>query len=443
MRISILGTGHVGLVAGACLAEIGHQVICYDIDKSKICNLAAGDVQIYEPTLDELIQNNLTNGRISFTTDISFAIGHSSLIIIAVGTPCYPDGTCDISQLTSVAQSIGRNISGYKLVVNKTTAPVGTADHIARLISQEIVKRTSDATFHVAVNPEFLREGSAVNDFLRPDRVIFGSATNAGEPMLRELYEPLKLENDRIIFMDSRSAELTKYAANAILAARIGIINEFANLADSLGANIDQVRSGIGADSRIGHHYLQAGIGFGGSCLPKDLRCLNKMGKDVGLSLPIIEATKKTNLNQREIFIKRLLDKFAGNICGKKFAIWGLAFKPGTNDMRESVSLYVINEICARGGAVQVYDPAAMSQARSLFKNRDFIRYSDNPMDALVDADALLVLTEWPEFRRPNFDAIRNIMRRPLILDGRNALCPAEAKNAGIEYSSIGRMLLS
>jgi len=437
MRITVLGTGYVGLVAGACLAEVGNDVVCLDLDARKIETLRAGGIPIHEPGLEPLVTRNAAAGRLHFTTDVAEAVRFGRLQLIAVGTPPDEDGAADLAHVVAAAQGIGRYMDGHRVVVDKSTVPVGTADHVRRAIAAELAARGVSLPFAVVSNPEFLKEGAAVEDFMRPDRIVIGTEDEEAARIMRALYAPFQRNRERLIFMDVRSAELTKYAANAMLATRISFMNELANLAERVGADIELVRRGIGADPRIGYHFLYPGVGYGGSCFPKDVSALIRTGHDVGLSLDVLAAVERANDAQKRVISRKIVARFGEDLAGRRFAIWGLAFKPGTDDMREAPSRVLIDDLLARGAAVIAYDPAAMPEARRIFG--EAITLADSPLAALDGADAMAIVTEWKEFRSPDFGELRARLRAPVIFDGRNLYAPSEVAREGLEYYPVGR----
>lgn len=439
MKISIIGTGYVGLVTGACFAEVGNDVLCLDLDEAKIRTLNEGGVPIYEPGLAELVKRNRIAGRLRFTTDVARAAGFGTVQCIAVGTPPGEDGSADLQHVLAAASGIGRFMTEYRVVVDKSTVPVGTADKVRSAISAELGKRGVDLPFAVVSNPEFLKEGAAIEDFMRPDRVVLGAEDPRAIQIMRTLYGPFQRNHERILLMDVRSAELTKYAANAMLATRISFMNELANLAERLGADIEQVRRGIGSDPRIGYHFLYAGVGYGGSCFPKDVQALLRTAEEAGGTLPILQAVEQVNADQKHILARKILARFGGKLSGRHFAVWGLAFKPNTDDMREASSRVLIEELLANGATVNAYDPVAMPAARGALASLNGVRYADSPLAALNDADALAVVTEWQEFRSPDFTAIRERLKTPAIFDGRNLYDPEELRRCGLEYYPVGR----
>jgi UDPglucose 6-dehydrogenase len=439
MKVTVIGTGYVGLVSGACLADIGNDVLCLDVDARKVERLRAGEIPIHEPGLEAIVQRNAAAGRLAFTTDVERAVTHGTLQFLAVGTPPGEDGSADLRHVLEAARSIGRHMQRYCVVVDKSTVPVGTADRVRDTIVSELTARAADLEFSVVSNPEFLKEGAAVEDFMRPDRVIIGSDDPRATRLMRALYAPLQRQHERVIVMDVRSAELTKYAANAMLATRISFMNELANLAERLGADIEQVRVGIGSDPRIGYHFIYPGCGFGGSCFPKDIRALQRAAVEVGYDLSILRAVDAANEQQKRVLGRRIERRFGADLSGRRFALWGLAFKPNTDDMREATSRVVIDDLTARGATVVAYDPVAMPAARELYAGQARVRFAPGPYDALEGCDALVIVTEWKEFRSPDFDRIRDTLRSPVVLDGRNLYDPAMMRDFGIEYHSIGR----
>lgn len=432
MKITVIGTGYVGLVAGTCLADMGNTVICVDKDSQKIQDLTNGVISIYEPGLEELIKNNVSENRLSFTDNISDAIQESEVCFIAVGTPPLKDGSANLEYIYQAVDSIAESMTDYKLIINKSTVPVGTLDKIS-----EIIKQKTSVDFDVASNPEFLKQGNAVNDFLHPDRIIVGTNSERATNLIKEIYEPFIRTGNRILFMDIKSAEMTKYAANAFLATKISFINELANLCEKIGANIDEVRMGISLDSRIGNKFLFPGLGYGGSCFPKDVQALIKMGADNNYSTEILKATNKVNILQREFFIEKIKNILGEDLTGKTIAIWGLSFKPKTNDLREAPSITIINELLAMGAKIKAFDPKAMETAKLYFE--DNISYSKNSYECLTEANALLVLTEWNEFRRPDFEIMKSLMKQQIIFDGRNLYDTNIVTKQGFKYFCIGK----
>jgi UDPglucose 6-dehydrogenase len=441
MKVSVIGTGYVGLVTGACLAEMGNDVLCLDVDPNKIRILEEGGIPIHEPGLDAVVARNVKAGRLAFTTDIARSVAHGTLQFIAVGTPPDEDGSADLQYVLAAARNIGRLMSDYKVVVDKSTVPVGTADKVRAAIAEELARRGSDARFAVVSNPEFLKEGAAVDDFMRPDRIIVGADDEQAILLMRALYAPFNRNHDKVHVMDVRSAELTKYAANAMLATRISFMNELALLAEKLGADIEQVRQGIGSDPRIGYHFLYAGCGYGGSCFPKDVKALIQTGAQNGQQLKVLQAVEDANDAQKLVLVDKIVRRFGEDLSGKRFAVWGLAFKPNTDDMREATSRVVLAELFRRGATVTAYDPVAMDEARRIFGDEPRLAYADSPMGALAGADALVIVTEWKEFRSPDFDRIKAALKTPVVFDGRNLYEPSLVQSAGLDYQAIGRGL--
>ncbi|HEX5125577.1 MAG TPA: UDP-glucose/GDP-mannose dehydrogenase family protein [Rhodocyclaceae bacterium] len=439
MKITVIGTGYVGLVSGACMSEVGNDVLCLDVDAKKIRILEEGDIPIYEPGLLEMVRRNVAAGRLRFTTDVEKAVAHGTVQFIAVGTPPDEDGSADLKYVLAAARSIGKTMTDYKVIVDKSTVPVGTADKVRAAIAEELATRGVDVPYSVVSNPEFLKEGAAVEDFMRPDRIIVGAEDEQAIHLMRALYAPFQRNHERVIVMDVRSAELTKYAANAMLATRISFMNELALLAEKLGADIELVRQGIGSDPRIGYHFLYAGCGYGGSCFPKDVQALIRTASDVDQNLKVLQAVEDANECQKHVLVDKVVARFGENLSGKRFAIWGLAFKPNTDDMREAPSRVIIDELFKRGATVTAYDPVAMHETQRIFGSEPRLTYAEQPMEALEGADALLIVTEWKEFRSPDFDAIRAKLKYPVVIDGRNMFTPSMPRAAGLEYSSIGR----
>ena len=442
MKITVIGTGYVGLVSGACLADLGNDVVCLDINSEKIQLLNSGVVPIHEPGLHEVIERNVASGRLSFTTDVAASVAHGLVQMIAVGTPSDEDGSADLRYVLDAARSVGKHLTDYKVVVNKSTVPVGTADKVKGAIAAELSQRAAqDLKFSVVSNPEFLKEGAAIEDFNRPDRIVIGADDEQAIQILREMYAPFQRNHDRLMVMDVKSAELTKYAANAMLATRISFMNELANLADKLGADIEQVRKGIGSDQRIGYHFLYSGCGYGGSCFPKDVRALKQTATELGMPLKILQAVEDVNHAQKSVLLEKIRHCFGDDLTGKNFALWGLAFKPGTDDMREATSRVVLEGLWARGAGVTVYDPVAMPETQRIYGDRPDLRYAQSPHAALNDADALVIVTEWKAFKSPDFNQIRTRLKQPIIFDGRNLFEPAAMQAMGLEYFGIGRGL--
>jgi len=439
MKITLIGTGYVGLVTGACLAEMGNDVLCLDLDAAKIRILEEGGIPIHEPGLAPLVAANVAAGRLAFTTDVDRAAAHGLLQFIAVGTPPGEDGSADLSHVLASARSLGERMNDYKIVVNKSTVPVGTADLVRATIAAELARRGVDVAFSMVSNPEFLKQGGAVGDFMRPDRVVIGAEDPRAIDVMRALYAPFLRNHDRLLVMDIRSAELTKYAANAMLATRISFMNELANLAGSLGADIEEVRKGIGSDSRIGYSFLYAGCGYGGSCFPKDVKALVRAGAEHGHRLQVLQAVEAANEAQKHVLARKITQRFGESLAGRRFALWGLAFKPDTDDMREAPSRVLIDELLARGATITAWDPVAMAEARRLYADRPGLRFAASALEACDGADALVIVTEWKAFRSPDFAAIRSRLREPVIFDGRNLYQPAVLAQAGLQYEAIGR----
>jgi UDPglucose 6-dehydrogenase len=439
MNVTIVGTGYVGLVAGACFADAGNHVLCLDLDAAKVAKLNAGGIPIYEPGLEAIVQRNRAAGRLAFTTDVAASVAHGELQLIAVGTPPDEDGSADLQHVLAAARAIGRHMNGYRVIVNKSTVPVGTADKVRAAVAEELARRGAQHPFSVVSNPEFLKEGAAIEDFMRPDRIVIGADDARAGELLRNLYAPFQRNRERILQMSVRSAELTKYAANAMLATRISFMNELANLAERLGADIEEVRKGIGSDPRIGFDFLYAGAGFGGSCFPKDVKALLRTGDEAGRPLALLGAVEQVNEAQKHVLGTKIKARFGGGIAGKRIALWGLAFKPNTDDMREASSRALIADLLAAGATISAYDPVAGNEARKLFAKYGGVRIADSAMDALQGSDALAIVTEWREFRSPDFTAMRAALAQPLIFDGRNLYEPAMVRAQGFEYFPIGR----
>ena len=439
MRITMIGTGYVGLVTGTCFAEVGNDVLCLDLDRRKVAILNEGGIPIHEPGLAEMVLRNRQAGRLRFTTDVAESVAWGRVQFIAVGTPPEEDGSADLRHVVAAARAIGRHMNEPKVVVDKSTVPVGTADQVRAAIAEELRERGSALSFSVISNPEFLKEGAAVEDFMRPDRIVIGSDDEHATRTMRSLYAPFQRNHERLIVMDVRSAELTKYAANAMLATRISFMNEVANLAERLGADIEDVRRGIGSDPRIGFQFLYPGAGYGGSCFPKDVKALIHTAGEAGMGLEILSAVERVNTSQKRVVAAKLLAAFGGELRGRTIALWGLAFKPNTDDMREAPSRVLIEELFERGARVCAYDPAAMDEARRIFAGDARISFADHPMGALEGADALAIVTEWKEFRSPDFEQIRARLKTPLIVDGRNLYDPREVAGYGLAYHAIGR----
>ncbi|WP_418670351.1 UDP-glucose dehydrogenase family protein [Alistipes putredinis] len=436
MNIAIVGTGYVGLVSGACFAEMGIDVTCVDINPEKIKCLLNGEIPIYEPGLDDLVKRNVEAGRLHFTTDLTTCLDNVEVVFSAVGTPPDEDGSADLQYVLEVARTFGRNIKKYTILVTKSTVPVGTAKKVKAVIEEELTKRGEQIDFEVASNPEFLKEGAAIKDFMSPDRVVVGVESDRAKKVMERLYRPFQMNNYRLYFMDIPSAEMTKYAANAMLATRISFMNDIANLCDLVGANVDMVRKGIGADTRIGSKFLYPGCGYGGSCFPKDVKALAHTAREYGYTMGVIEAVEAVNERQKEIVVKKLQDKL-GTLRGKTIALWGLAFKPETDDMREAPALVVIEKLLEAGASVKVYDPVAMDECRRRIGDR--VVYCKDMYDVVIDADALAVLTEWKEFRIPSWSVIKRVMKQSVLVDGRNIYSKDEVIAEGFEYAAIGK----
>jgi UDPglucose 6-dehydrogenase len=458
MKITIIGTGYVGLVTGACLAELGNDVFCLDLDQSKIALLNSGGIPIHEPGLAEIVGRNRAAGRLHFSTDIAASVAHGQVQFIAVGTPPDEDGSADLQYVLAAARNIGKYMTGFKVIVDKSTVPVGTADKVSAAIQEELDARKlagAALQFSVVSNPEFLKEGAAVEDFMRPDRIVIGCDESASgqqaQALMKQLYLPFNRNHERTFWMDVRSAEFTKYAANAMLATRISFMNELANLADKVGADIEAVRHGIGSDPRIGYSFLYAGCGYGGSCFPKDVQALERTARAYGQELHILRAVEQVNNNQKHVLGQKIGERFGADLSGKHFALWGLAFKPNTDDMREASSRVLLGELIARGATVAVHDPVAMAEAKRVLA-LDFagapgaferIRFCDNQTEALQSADALVIVTEWKTFRSPDFDQVKTLLKAPIVFDGRNLYEPEVMGELGFEYYGIGRSVLA
>jgi UDPglucose 6-dehydrogenase len=439
MKVSVFGSGYVGLVTGACLAEVGNDVVCVDIDQGKIDRLNRGEVPIHEPGLDAIIQRNRTANRLRFATDVDLAVEHGLFQFIAVGTPPDDDGSADLQYVLAVARSIGERLREYRVVVNKSTVPVGTADKVREAIEAVLGERRAAVEFDVVSNPEFLKEGAAIEDFMKPDRIVVGTDNPRTTELLRALYAPFNRNHDRLVCMDIRSAELTKYAANAMLATKISFMNELANLAERLGADIEKVRVGIGSDPRIGYHFIYPGCGYGGSCFPKDVKALERTARDAGYRAELLQAVEAVNDRQKLRLPEKVAAYFKGDLRGKSFALWGLAFKPNTDDMREASSRVLMEALWAAGASVRAFDPVAMAEAARIYGERPGLTLCEKPEAALRGADALIIVTEWNMFRSPDFEGIRAALSRPVIFDGRNLFDPARMKALGFDYFAIGR----
>ena len=440
MKITVVGTGYVGLVSGTCMAEVGNDVVCLDLDADKIRILEDGGIPIYEPGLQEMVRRNVEAGRLHFTTSVEQAVRHGTIQFIAVGTPPDEDGSADLKYVLAAARTIGRLMTDYKVVVDKSTVPVGTADLVKAAIAEELHKRGVEIPYSVVSNPEFLKEGAAVEDFMRPDRIVVGADDEQAVFLMRALYAPFQRNHERLIVTDVRSAELTKYAANAMLATRISFMNELANLAEKLGADIEMVRQGIGSDPRIGYHFLYPGCGYGGSCFPKDVKALIKTAADkAGIELKVLTAVEDANDAQKHVLSNKVKGRFGDDLAGRHFAVWGLAFKPNTDDMRDAPSRTLLADLFAAGATVTAYDPAAMHEAKRVFGAEPRLKYVDKAMEALDGADALIIVTEWKEFRSADLDAIKGRLKAPVVIDGRNLYDPKFVRSQGVEYFPIGR----
>ena len=440
MKITVVGTGYVGLVSGACLAEVGNDVLCLDVNPAKIKILEEGSIPIHEPGLLEMVRRNVAAGRLAFTMDIAKAVAFGDVQFVAVGTPPDEDGSADLQYVVAAARNIGKHMSSYKIIVDKSTVPVGTADKVKAAITEELATRKLDVKFSVVSNPEFLKEGAAVEDFMRPDRIVIGADDDKSIEVMRAVYAPFQRNHERLVVMDVRSAELTKYAANAMLATRISFINELANLAEILGADIESVRKGIGSDPRIGYDFLYAGCGYGGSCFPKDVKALISTAHNNGYDLKLLTAVEAANDAQKTVLTHKIKTHFGNELTGKHFAVWGLAFKPNTDDMREATSRILINDLLAAGATVTAYDPVAMEEAKRVFNGVAGLTFAQTPSYALDNADALVIVTEWKEFRSQDFTVIKHKLKANIIFDGRNLYDPAVVKAAGIDYQPIGRL---
>jgi UDPglucose 6-dehydrogenase len=439
MRVTIFGSGYVGLVTGACLADAGNHVICVDVDEAKIARLNRGEVPIHEPGLDDLIERNSKAGRLEFTTDAKKAVAHGLFQIIAVGTPPDEDGSADLRYVLAVARTIAENLQDYAIVMTKSTVPVGTADKVKAEITSTLAKRGAHVEFDVVSNPEFLKEGAAIADFMKPDRVVVGTDNPRTMELLRALYEPFTRSRERFVVMDVRSSELTKYAANAMLATKISFMNELANIAERVGADIEKVRVGIGSDPRIGYSFIYPGSGYGGSCFPKDVKALVRSAREVGYEAQVLKAVEEVNETQKGFIARKVRKHFGDDLSGRCFALWGLAFKPNTDDMREAPSLTVINELLEAGATIRAFDPVAMKEAQRVLQGRQGIEYVEDAHAALEGADALLIITEWQQFRSPDFDLIRSRLKQPVIFDGRNLYNPGLMRRFGFQYYGVGR----
>jgi UDPglucose 6-dehydrogenase len=436
MKVTIVGSGYVGLVTGACFSEVGIDVVCVDIDQKKIDNLNNGIIPIFEPGLEEMILRNMKKGRLHFTTSITEAIQESEVLFIAVGTPPDEDGSADLKYVLAVARDCGKQMNDYMLIVTKSTVPVGTAEKVRNAVQQELNKRNSKIRFDVASNPEFLKEGAAINDFLKPDRIVIGLESERAKELMNNLYKPFTMNGHPLIFMDITSAEMTKYAANSMLAAKISFMNDIANLCEIVGADINMVRKGIGSDSRIGNKFIYPGIGYGGSCFPKDVQALIKTASEYNYELRVLKAVEAVNKDQKLVLFNKIMNYFDGDIVGKTISLWGLSFKPQTDDMREAPSLVIVNKLLEAGAKVKAYDPVAMKEARHHFG--DTISYCEDQYEALIDADAVAIITEWPEFKFPNFKIMKKLLTTPVVFDGRNIYDKSQLLNNGFDYFCIG-----
>ncbi len=439
MKISVIGTGYVGLVSGTCFAQMGNSVTCVDIDERKVESLKQGEVPIYEPGLEELVHENYKNKSLHFTTDVAASVAASKITFIAVGTPMGEDGSADLQYVLAVAKSIGQYMQDYMVVVDKSTVPVGTAEKVKAAIQTELDKRNSDLTFDVVSNPEFLKEGAAINDFMHPDRVVIGAESDKAMEIMHDLYAPFMKHHDRFIGMDIKSAEMTKYAANAMLATKISFMNEISRICENVGADVNQVRHGIGSDERIGYSFIYPGCGYGGSCFPKDVQALVKTSQDFGYTPRILEAVEAVNYDQKSVLSNKVIKRLGEDLSGKTFAVWGLAFKPETDDMREASSITIINNLTAKGAKIVAYDPKARHEAESFYlKGNGNVTYVDSKYEALKGADGIILVTEWQEFRSPDFDEMKKLLKTPLFFDGRNQFKKERMTDMGFEYFQIG-----
>ena len=439
MKVTVYGSGYVGLVTGSLLADVGNDVLCVDIDEAKVASLKKGVVPIFEPGLDDVIKRNVEASRLDFTTDMNRAVAHSEIQFIAVGTPPDEDGSADLRHVLAVANTIAQHMDSRKLVVTKSTVPVGTGDMVEAEINKVLAEKDKNLPYAVLSNPEFLKEGAAIEDFMKPDRIVVGTDDEYAIAQMRELYSPFCRNRERLVFMSRRSSELTKYAANSLLATKISFMNELSNLADRLGADIEDARIGIGSDPRIGYHFIYPGCGYGGSCFPKDVKALIATAKQQGYNAQLLQAVEDVNDRQKHILFEKLMKAFDNNIEGKTFAIWGLSFKPNTDDMREAPARVLIEKIFEHGGDVRAYDPVAMNEARHLYPEEKRLALIGTAMDAVIDADALLINTEWREFRSPDWAHVKSSLKRPVVIDGRNIYDPESMREQGFEYDCIGR----
>ncbi len=441
MKVTVIGTGYVGLVSGACLADVGNSVLCMDSNAEKIAALQRGQIPIYEPGLEELVRSNLDSGQLQFTSVIDEAVDFGEVLLIAVGTPAGEDGSADLAHVLAVAHEIGRTIKHYRVVVNKSTVPVGTADQVREVIQQELEARSIEVDFSVVSNPEFLKEGAAIGDFQKPERIVLGTLVDCARSVMRELYAPFNRNHDRLLFMDVRSAELTKYAANAMLATKISFMNEIASIAERVGADIEAVRKGIGSDPRIGYHFIYPGCGYGGSCFPKDVKALTYTANANGYRAGVLEAVEAVNERQKMVLVEKVMHHYGPDLKGLQFAVWGLAFKPNTDDLREAPSLVVIDALLSRGAQVRAFDPVAMAEAEKVLPTNAGVELSGSLYDTVRDADGLLILTEWKQFRSPDFMLLKDSMKQPVIFDGRNIFNLDIVRAHGFSYYGIGRPL--
>ncbi|MFK8296185.1 UDP-glucose dehydrogenase family protein [Capnocytophaga canimorsus] len=439
MRIAVIGTGYVGLVSGACFAEVGNTVTCVDVNSQKIENLKKGIIPIYEPGLEAMVLDNIANKNLSFTTDLEKAIEKAEIVFIAVGTPMGDDGSADLQYVLSVAKSIGQTMQGRLIVVDKSTVPIGTGDKVKAVIQSELDRRGEKFEFHVVSNPEFLKEGKAIEDFMKPDRVVIGAESSYAFDKMRMLYSSFFKQNERFITMDIRSAEMTKYAANAMLATKISFMNEIANICERVGADVNKVRLGIGSDTRIGYSFIYPGCGYGGSCFPKDVKALTKIAQEHGYNAELITSVENVNDRQKLVIAQKIVAKYGENLTGKTFAVWGLSFKPETDDMREAPAIYIIKELVRRGAKIRAYDPKAIHEAKIFYLKDIDIQYVESKYEALKGADAMLLLTEWKEFRSPDFDEIAKLLKERVIFDGRNQYNSFDLPSKGFEYIQIGK----
>lgn len=440
MNLTVVGTGYVGLVSGTCFSEMGNKVTCIDVDKSKIENLENGIIPIYEPGLEAMVLKNHQQGNLNFSTKLADGLSKCDIVFIAVGTPMGEDGSADLQYVTAVAKQIGQEMQQRLIVVDKSTVPVGTADKVKETITAELKKRNADIEFHVVSNPEFLKEGAAIQDFMKPDRVVVGADNDFAVEQMRALYSPFVHSHDRLIFMDVRSAEMTKYVANAMLATKISFMNEIANICELVGADVNQVRIGIGSDSRIGYSFIYPGSGYGGSCFPKDVKALKKIAEEKGYDAKLIASVEEVNDQQKFVIANKIIKRFGKDLSDKTFALWGLAFKPGTDDMREAPAIYVVKELVKYGAKVKAYDPKAMDEAKHFYlKDVEGVSYCQSKYETIKDADAMILLTEWKEFRSPDFDELKSQLKSPIIFDGRNQYDESRLVKQGFEYYQIGK----